>query len=268
VRGEDTTLERYGDVAVRRAADHVATVELRRPPDNYFDVTLITSLADAYAALDEDDACRAIVLCSEGRHFCAGADLSQPSLGTGADPWSAGAGALYRAAARLVGSRTPVVAAVQGAAIGGGLGLACTADFRVASTLARFAANFSRLGFHHGFGLTVTLPAIVGAQHARDLLFTGRRVTGEEALALGLADRVVDADEVRPAAHALAATIAAAAPLAVGAIRATMRDGLAERFAAATARELAEQDRLRRTADFAEGVRATAERREPRFEGR
>ena len=259
---------RFGDVTVTRHDDHVATVELRRPPENYFDLELIESLGDAYAVLDEDPSCRAIVLCSEGRHFCAGADLSRPTLGTPPDGEDWGAAALYRAAARLIDAATPVVAAVQGAAVGGGLGLACSADFRVASTTARFAANFARLGFHHGFGLTATLPRIVGRQHACDLLFTGRRVTGEEALAMGLCDRVAGPDEVRNAAHAHAAAIAAAAPLAVRAIRATMRDGLSAAFRAATDREFTEQDRLRRTSDFAEGVRATAERRDPRFEGR
>jgi 2-(1,2-epoxy-1,2-dihydrophenyl)acetyl-CoA isomerase len=259
---------RLGDVEVSLASDGVATVELRRPPENFFDLELIGSLADAYEALDADDGCRAIVLCSEGRHFCAGADLSRPSLGPPADgaPW--GASELYRHAARLIDAETPVVAAVQGAAIGGGLGLACSADFRVASTLARFSANFARLGFHHGFGLTVTLPLLVGHQRACELLYSGRRLTGAEALEMGLCERVVDPDEVRDAAHAMAADISACAPLAVRSIRATMRDGLAARFRAATDREFAEQDRLRRTEDFAEGVRAAAERRDPVFKGR
>jgi len=249
-------------------ADGVGTVELRRPPENYFDLELIESLADVYDLLDADPRCRAIVLCSEGRHFCAGADLSRPSLGPPVDGATWGASALYEAAARLIDAATPVVAAVQGAAVGGGLGLACSADFRVASTMARFSANFARLGFHHGFGLSVTLPMIVGHQHACELLYTGRRLTGQEALAIGLCDRVVGPDEVRVAAHAMASSIASCAPLAVRSIRQTMREGLAARFRTATAREFAEQDRLRRTEDFAEGVRAAAARREPRFEGR
>jgi enoyl-CoA hydratase/carnithine racemase len=161
-----------------------------------------------------------------------------------------------------------VVAAIQGAAIGGGLGLACSADFRVACPEARFSANFARLGFHHGFGLSVTLPDIVGQQHALTLLYTGRRVPGDEAARIGLCDRLVEAGDVRAEAHALAADIAASAPLAVRAIRVTMRGALADRVAAAMAREAEEQDRLRRTSDWSEGVRAAAERRAPRFEGR
>jgi len=252
----------YGDVTVA-VRDLVATVEIHRPPNNHFDLGLIESLADAFEALDGDDACRAIVLCSEGKHFCAGADFGGANR-----PIASGGRHLYDEAVRLFSTRTPVVAAVQGAAIGGGLGLAMAADFRVACPEARFAANFARLGFHHGFALTVTLPAAVGQQHALELLYTGRRVPGEEALRIGLCDRLVSADRVREEALGLASEIAASAPLAIRSIRETMRGDLVERVRAATDRERAEQERLNRTEDFREGVRATAERREPRFTGR
>ena len=169
---------------------------------------------------------------------------------------------------RLVGSLTPVVAAIQGAAIGAGFGLACLADFRVGCLEARFAANFARLGYHHILGLSVTLPALVGQQHALDLLYTGRRVKGEEALALGLIDRLTMLESVRAEAHAMAAQIAASAPLAVRAIRQTMRSGLGERFGVATEREAAAQASLATTWDLTEGVRAAGERRAPQFEAR
>jgi enoyl-CoA hydratase/carnithine racemase len=175
---------------------------------------------------------------------------------------------LYAEAIRLFEARTPVVAAIQGAAIGGGLGLACSADFRVAAPEARFSANFARLGFHQGFGLTVTLPAIVGNQRSLEMLYTGRRIRGEEAARIGLADRLVPAAQLREAAYELAAEIATSAPLAVRSIRETMRGHLAAQIRAATDREGAEQNRLRQTADFREGIASTAERRPPRFEGR
>ena len=142
------------------------------------------------------------------------------------------------------------------------------ADFRIASPEARFAANFARLGFHQGFGLTVTLPGLVGQQGALDLLYTGRRVGGEEAHRMGLCDRLVPAESLREEAHAFALEIARSAPLAVLSIRQTMRGDLAEKVQKATDHELIEQDRLRRTEDFKEGVRATAERRLPDFQGR
>jgi 2-(1,2-epoxy-1,2-dihydrophenyl)acetyl-CoA isomerase len=255
--------QQYGDITVTLGDDFVATVELHRPPHNYFDQTLIRSLADVYQSLDADPRCRAIVLCAEGKHFCAGANLGGDGDGLGGGPAS-----LYREAIRLFEASKPVVAAVQGAAIGGGLGLACSADFRVACPEARFAANFARLGFHHGFGLTVTLPAVVGQQQSMVLLYTGRRIGGEQAASIGLCDLLAPADRVRAEAHALAAEIAVSAPLAVRSIRATMRGDLAGRIRAATGREAAEQDRLRGTADFSEGVRAMAERRPPRFEER
>jgi 2-(1,2-epoxy-1,2-dihydrophenyl)acetyl-CoA isomerase len=263
---QDGPVKTFGDVRAWLGDDRVGTAEIARPPDNFFDVGLIASLAEAYAWLDEQAGARAIVLCSEGKHFCAGADFTgrtqQAQRGAG------GPGKLYIEAVRLFEAQLPVVAAVQGAAVGGGLGLACSADLRVATPQARFLANFARLGLHHGFGLTVTLPPIIGQQRALDMLYTGRRVGGEEAARIGLADRLADPAGLREAAHELAAEIAAAGPLAVRSIRGTMRAGLADRVRAATDRELAEQERLQHTADFAEGIAASAERRAPRFEGR
>ena len=260
-------LGRFGDVGVRLGEDRIATVEIHRPPNNFFDTALITSLADAFEKLDAS-ACRAIVLCAEGKHFCAGANFGGGGGGSGPAGARDDAGELYREAVRLFAAKTPVIAAVQGAAIGGGLGLALAADFRVASPEARFSANFARLGFHHGFGLTVTLPRLVGMQVAQELLYTGRRVPGQEALHLGLCDRLAPAELLREEAFLLAREIAESAPLAVRSIRETLRGDLAEQVRTATERERSEQARLQQTRDFREGIAATAERRTPRFEGR
>jgi 2-(1,2-epoxy-1,2-dihydrophenyl)acetyl-CoA isomerase len=256
----------FGDVSAVLGDDLVAEVEIHRPPNNFFDAALIASIADAYEDL-ADGPCRAVVLCSEGKHFCAGADFHGESDAEALP--DEGASVLYRQAARLFRAPIPVVAAVQGGAIGGGLGLACSADFRVACPQARFAANFARLGFHQGFGLSVTLPPVVGHQYTIELLYTGRRIRGEEAHARGLADRfAADAGSVRASARELAAEIAGSAPLAVRSIRQTMRGALADQVEAVTRHEDAEQIRLRATSDFAEGARASLERRPPRFTGR
>ncbi len=148
------------------------------------------------------------MLAARGRHFCAGADLVNRAPGAGVPRDERTGRTLYTEAARLLRTRKPIVAAVHGAAIGAGLGLAVVADFRVTCAEARFSANFTRLGFHPGFGLTALLPRLIGTQRAAMLFYTGRRVPGDEAVALGLADQLVDQAEVRNAAHALAAEIA------------------------------------------------------------
>ncbi len=260
---------RFGDVEITVGDDFVATMEIQRPPNNFFDLALIEALAAGIGAMDDDPACRAIVLCSDGKHFCAGANFGGggDEVGASLDP-SAPPRHIYDAAFDLFSTRTPVVAAVQGAAIGGGLGVACMPDFRFASPEARFSANFARLGFHHGFGLTVTLPRLVGDQRALDMLYTGRRLKGEEAVEIGLVDRLVPADQLRDEAHAFAREIATSAPLAVRSIRDTMRAGLADQILVATDREKAEQDWLRKTEDWSEGVRSMTERRPPEFKGK
>jgi enoyl-CoA hydratase/carnithine racemase len=257
----------FKDIAVDKTG-HVALLEIRRPPNNFFDVALIGEIADAFEALDADSNCRAVVLAAQGKAFCAGANFGDSDDGELLSGPRPGAANLYIEGNRLFRTKKPIVAAVHGAAVGGGLGLAMVADFRVTCPEARFAANFTRLGFHPGFGLTVTLPEVIGPTRAALMFYTSRRVGGEEAHATGLADVLVPQDEVRAAALSLAAEIAENSPLGVVATRATLRGNLADRVRAATERELAEQTRLRRTDDFKEGVKAMAERRVPNFNGR
>jgi enoyl-CoA hydratase/carnithine racemase len=247
--------------------NHVAVVEIRRPPHNFFDIPMIAGIAEAFESLDVDPDCRAIVLCSQGTAFCAGANFSNRDA-TPEQRSPRAVNPIYNEAIRLFSCSKPVVAAVHGAAIGGGLGLALVADFRVTCAEARYSANFNRLGFHPGFGLSVTLPRLVGPQRAAMLLYTGRRVGGEEAVQIGLADVLVPQDEVRARAMAIAREIAVSAPLAVQSTRATLRAGLVEEIRLAVARESVEQNRQFRSEDFKEGVKAMAERREPRFQGR
>ena len=244
--------------------NQVGIVEINRPPNNHFDYKLISYIADCFDNFDKDINCRCIVLCSDGKHFCAGANFGKDrDMQDKADPYSE----LYTQAVRLFKNKKPVIAAVQGGAIGGGLGLSLVADFRIGCPESRFSANFSRLGFHQGFGTTVTLPRVVGPQNAAMMMLTGRRLKGQESFDIGLIDYLVPLNEVRSKAIELAEEISEAGPLAVQSIRATIRAGLAEQVEEIVAWELSEQVRLQSTKDFKEGIKASLERRKPKFEG-
>lgn len=250
-------------VSLRRLGP-VAELLFSWPPSNYLDAALLDELATTLEGCDRDEAVRSVVLCSEGKNFCAGASFSADG------PLDQGQSGeqIYRHAVRIFRCTKPVVAAVQGAAVGAGLGLAMTADFRIVSERTRMAANFTRLGLHPGFGLTVTLPRVVGPQQAAAMFYTGRRLSGTEAHQIGLADALSPDEGLREAALKYAAELAESAPLAILATRRTLRLGLADQVAAAVERELAEQLHLMTTRDFREGVRAVAERRPAQFEGR
>lgn len=256
------SLSKKGELRLT-AADHVALVEIVRPPNNFFDFDLVAELADMFTDLDETGQVRAIVLASEGKAFCAGADFTGQEGTT-----AAAARDLYKEGLRLFACGLPVIAAIQGPAIGGGLGLALAADFRVACPESRFSGNFVKIGIHPGFALTHTLPRLVGVQQAARLLYTGRRIAGEEALAIGLVDELVPAEELRSAALRLAGEIAENAPLAVRATKATLRGDLVERVRIQQALEKEQQLRLMQTEDFKEGVRAVRERQPGRWLGR
>jgi enoyl-CoA hydratase/carnithine racemase len=248
---------------------HVAVVTLRRPPHNLLTVPLLRSLADALTSAASS--ARAIVLCSEGRSFCAGADFRSseaPDPAARGDGFAAQTSLFYGEAARIFELRVPLVAAVQGPAIGAGFGLALACDLRVVGEGGWFQANFVRLGIHPGFALSATLPRLVGPGRAADLFLTGRRVDAASALSLGLAERVVDAGSEVPAARELAEEIAGGAPLAVLSTRTTLRAGLAAEAREAMHHELSEQRRLAGTDDAIEGVAAMLEGRPPTFHGR
>ena len=165
--------QRYEHIGVTQSG-MIATIEVRRGPNNFVDTDMVAEIADVLEGFDRTPEVRAIVLCSEGKHFCAGADFGS----RGADGVNRGTKRgrhLYKEAQRLWRTGKPIVAAVHGAAVGAGVGLAVMADFRVTCPEARFSVNFTRLGFHPGFGLTASLPRLIGAQQAALLMYTGRR---------------------------------------------------------------------------------------------
>jgi enoyl-CoA hydratase/carnithine racemase len=242
---------------------HVATVRFGRAPHNFLDIEEIAAVVQALAELDGDDNCRSVVLTSEGRSFCAGADFSSADSAITNDPAE-----FYDYAMRLFDFTKPIVAAVHGPAIGAGAGLALAADFRVMSSQTRLSVNFNRLGFHPGFGVSCTLPRLVGLQKASLLLFTGRRIDGAEAARIGLADELVEPTDVLSKSLELATEIATSAPLAVRSTRLSLRGGLAEKVREANRFERSMQLKQFASEDFKEGVLAMSQRRLPVFHGR
>lgn len=242
----------------------IATIELNRPPHNFFDLAMIEAIADVLDQLEAEASCRVVVLAAGGKSFCAGADFNnRPESDRIRHPRKMLP--VYQEGIRLMRFTKPMVAAIHGPCVGGGLGLALCADFRVAAPEARFAANFNRIGVHPGFGLSFTLPRLIGLQESARLLYTGRRIEAQEAYRIGLVDSVAAPGECRSQAMALAHEIAISSPWAVQSTRATLREGLVEGFRAAVARESEVQAFQMRAPDFKEGVRAMTERRPPQF---
>ncbi len=251
----------YDDISIE-LNDFIAKITIHRPPDNFFDSYLIQQIADAYEELDNIDDCRVILLSSEGKNFCAGANFSKDKdMHDKSHPYSK----LYDQAVRLFRTNKPVIAAIQGAAVGGGLGLALSADFRIACPEAKFSANFAKLGFHQGFGSSVTLPRVVGIQNSADMLYTARRVKGEEAFEMGLVDKLTTKETLLKESIRFASEIATSAPMAVESIRATVKGDLADQVEKVVSLELSEQIRLQKTDDFKEGIASSLERRDPKF---
>ncbi len=244
----------------------VAEVEVRRPPNNHVSVPMIAELSAALEHLDTEPGCRVVVLCAAGKHFCAGAD--SPTRSRRARPDGMGGRHLYKEAIRLWRTKKPIVAAVQGAAVGAGLGLAVAADFRVSCPEARFSANFTGLGFHPGFGLTATLPRLIGVQHAGadDVHRPGASPARRPRR---WASSINSWRRTNSARRRISSPTRSpkSAPLAIVSARETLRRGLAAAVQAATEREYQEQNWLRHTDDFREGVRAMADRRTPEFKG-
>jgi enoyl-CoA hydratase/carnithine racemase len=253
----------------------VATITLNRPENrNSMTPDLMAAFRAAVAQAAEDRALRAVVITGRGPSFCAGADFrtASPVPGDAHDatalPDYERLFATYEPFLEVFDLPMPVVAAMNGHAVGGGFGLALVCDLRVANREARYGANFARLGFHSGMAISHLLPRIVGVPLAADLLFTGRLVSGAEAAAIGLAHEAVAPDAVLDAALARARAIAACAPEAVRLLKRSLYRGAGWDPRAAARAEAFAQAATMRSEDAREGIRALLEKREPRFTGR
>jgi enoyl-CoA hydratase/carnithine racemase len=264
---DNLTFQRQGAVGV---------LTLNRPERlNALDMQLVRALLDCFAARASDYETRVIVLTGAGRAFCAGLDLKalpeqgawQPEVGDIQDHYAFQA-ALGELILRMRRCPQPLVAAVRGAAVGGGLSLALACDLRLGAPDARFACAFLNLGLGGAdMGTSYFLPRLVGAAFAAELLYTGRMVAAEEARAIGLLNRVVEPDELLPAALAQAEELVArASPFGLRLTKEALSESLNGLSLEAVLRlENRNQVLARQTADAAEAQRAFAAREAPRW---
>jgi enoyl-CoA hydratase/carnithine racemase len=256
-------------------SDNIATVTLNRPERlNAISGGMLASFSDAFREADHDRNVRVIILTGAGKGFCSGLDLKEQGANANANSVN-GAGALpakfdLANSPPVVLHQTdkPVICALNGAAAGYGMDIALGCDIRIASEHGKLAAIFTKRGVLPESGGTWLLPRLVGWERACEIAFTGRVLSAQDSLALGLVSRVVPADSLMSEARALATEIAKNAPMAVQATKRMMRLGLDETFEANVHHVYLQLLPLFGSKDFVEGVRAFTERREPVFEGR
>jgi enoyl-CoA hydratase/carnithine racemase len=260
-----------------QVADHVATITLNAPERmNTISGPMLDDLSKRLLDADRDRDVRCVILTGAGRAFCAGLDLAaQNSSGAnqlgGLGEIGSNPGEFeLRDAPPIVlhNLDTPVVCALNGGAAGYGLDIALGCDIRIASDRAKLAPGFAKRGILPESGGTWLLPRMVGYARAAEIAFTGRTLSADESLALGLVNRVVPAADLEKESRALAGEIAANAPLAVRAIKRMMRAAETETFEQNVHHVFLQLLPLFRTKDFREGVAAFMEKRDPVFEGR
>ena len=263
------------EVLLLDVANGIAQLTLNEPERcNPFTAALVDSFAEKVSEIKARKDIRVVVVTGAGKAFCAGADFTMmPSLAarSGLDGIlgiHAAIETLYAAFVSLDSIEVPTIAAVNGAAIGGGFGLALLCDVRIVAQDAKLAVNFARLGIHSGLAITELLPRVVGYSNAADLLLSGRRILGDEAVRMGFAREALPREEVLAKAMELASEIAECAPLAVKAIKRTLRAVTGRELSATMAREAMAQALLMQSKDAQEGIKAMMSKRTPEFEGK
>ena len=261
----------YENILLEIGDDGVARLLLNRPDRrNAMTPAMGAEVRDAVARIDADERVRVAIVRGAGRAFCSGADLTDLAgeVGLRADGAGLdGAGNFYRLFLSISSLRVPVIAAINGHAIGAGMCFALGADLRVMHEKAKMGMTFVRLGIHPGMGGTWNLPRLVGRALAAELLFTGRLLDAPEALAAGLVNRVAG-DDFDAVVDELARRIRDNAPLAVRAVKETLRGSEDRTFEEALTVESTAQTATFATRDAAEGIAAMLEKRPAVFAGR
>lgn len=252
--------------------DRVATITLNRP-DRYNALTpdMREEILDAALTSDRREDVRAVVITGAGRGFCSGGDVKamQEAADSGrtnplADKMSP---IRDRVILAMRNSGKPFIAAVNGAAAGGGMGIALACDIRIASTGARFGQTFSRRGMHPDWGGTYFLPRLIGMAKACELIWTGRMIDAEEAHSLGLVSELTEPEALMPTALDLARSFAAGPPVAIRLSKRALYRSLESGLREALEFETYAQNICLETKDVREGIQAFIEKREPKFSG-
>ena len=253
----------------RSADDFVVTVELNRPEAlNAMNTAMGRDLLRCFEALKWDTTARAVVFTGAGtKAFCVGGDLKERE-GMTDEAWRAQHVIFEEGAFLVLHCPVPVIAAVEGFAMGGGCELAVLSDFIVASETAVFGVPETTLAIFPGIGGTQLLPRIVGGPLAKEMIFTGRRVDAREAKAIGLVNHLVPAGQARAKALEIAASIADNGPVAVRKAKQAIGWGSETDLETALRLAIEAYNNTVTTEDRLEGVRAFNEKRKPRFKGR
>lgn len=248
---------------------NVGIITLNQPDNrNAMSPALLAAFQQATTVAREESELRAVVVTGSGSCFSAGADLTG-SLQPDGLPESLTPGqrsfAMYEPFLSVLDIEVPVLAAVNGHAVGGGFGLSLCCDIRIASASAKLGANFVRIGITPGLGITARLPALVGMAHACELLLSGKLISGERAAEIGLVSRAVKPEDVWATTWALAQDIASAAPQAVRHTKQLLQGDMRETIRAQAEKEAPVQAAALDSADAKEGLDAFLNKRSPQF---
>jgi enoyl-CoA hydratase/carnithine racemase len=246
-------------------ADRIATIMLNNPPANLLSTPVLQELDHVFGTMEAVDTVRVIIFTASGRFFSPGADINELAqlqrIHHGVELSARGQAVLNR----IERFDKPVIAAINGACLGGGFELAMACHMRVAAAGAQFGLPEVKLGLIPGFGGTQRLPRIIGPSKASELILTGETITSEEALTMGLVNRVVPPDQVVPQARILAGMITNKGRLAIQSALRAIRTGLDSPLAEGLAREAELFGMLCETPDKKEGTAAFLEKRPPKF---